>query len=314
MADENSFTDGRVKLRHLQCFLAVADQGSLQKAAPRLAITQPAVSKTLAELEDMLGVALFVRGRSGAAATREALRFLPHARACLAALRAGMGALSDVSMRKAGYASLGILPTLSAALLPAALSHLQREWPDVSLRVVTGTNRELLMKLRAGEIELAVNRAADPEFMTGLDFEYLYSEPLVVVVRVGHPLHAKAGGDPARIPDYPVLLPPIGTVIRQLADHLLAASGVAALTSVIELLSVSAGRALTLESDAVWFVPRSAVARDLSNGSFTCLSLAGGGTQESVGLTLRAGGPRTAFSQALRDAFRAAARGAAPVA
>jgi LysR family pca operon transcriptional activator len=63
LTDENSFTDGRVKLRHLQCFLAVADQGSLQKAATRLAITQPAVSKTLAELEDMLGVALFVRGR-----------------------------------------------------------------------------------------------------------------------------------------------------------------------------------------------------------------------------------------------------------
>ncbi len=312
MADENSFTDGRVKLRHLQCLLAVADLGSLQKAATRLAITQPAVSKTLAELEDMLGVALFVRGRSGAAATRDALRFLPHARACLAALRTGMGALSDVSTRKTGFASLGILPTLSAALLPAALGYLQREWPDVSLRVVTGTNRELLMKLRAGDIDLAISRAADPEFMAGLDFEYLFSEPLVVVVRVGHPLHAKAGGDPARISGYPVLLPPVGTVIRQLADHLLAASGVVALTSVIELLSVSAGRALTLESDAIWFVPRSAVARDLSNGSFTCLSFASTGTQESVGLTVRADGLCTPLSQALRDAFRAAARGAGP--
>ena len=59
--------DERIKFRHLQCFLAVAQHGSLQKAADVLAITQPAVSKTLKELEDLLGVRLFARGRKGAA-------------------------------------------------------------------------------------------------------------------------------------------------------------------------------------------------------------------------------------------------------
>ena len=65
----NRIADGRVKFRHLQCFLAVAQLGGVQKAAESLSITQPAVSKTIAELEAILGVKLFERGRQGAQPT-----------------------------------------------------------------------------------------------------------------------------------------------------------------------------------------------------------------------------------------------------
>ncbi|MDS0794853.1 LysR family transcriptional regulator, partial [Burkholderia pseudomultivorans] len=77
----NRIADGRVKFRHLQCFLAVAQLGGVQKAAESLSITQPAVSKTIAELESILGVKLFERGRQGAQPTREAQLFMPHANA-----------------------------------------------------------------------------------------------------------------------------------------------------------------------------------------------------------------------------------------
>ena len=78
--------DGRIKLRHLQCFLAVAEQRSIQRAAERLAVTQPAVSKTLRELEEMLGVQLFRRGRRGALPTADAEAFQRYASASLSAL------------------------------------------------------------------------------------------------------------------------------------------------------------------------------------------------------------------------------------
>ena len=58
-----NLTSGRIKFRHLQCFLAVTQFGSVQRAADSLSITQPAVSKTIAELESILGVRLFERGR-----------------------------------------------------------------------------------------------------------------------------------------------------------------------------------------------------------------------------------------------------------
>lgn len=90
----NRIADGRVKFRHLQCFLAVAQFGSVQKAAHSLSITQPAVSKTIAELESILGVRLFERGRQGARPTREGQLFMPHASACVLALRQGVGLLA----------------------------------------------------------------------------------------------------------------------------------------------------------------------------------------------------------------------------
>ena len=84
---QRSLADSRVKFRHLQCFLAVAQFGGVQKAAESLSITQPAVSKTVAELEEILGVRLFERGRHGAVPTREGQLFMPHASACVSALR-----------------------------------------------------------------------------------------------------------------------------------------------------------------------------------------------------------------------------------
>ena len=87
--------DERIKYRHLQCFLAVAQHGSLQKAADVLAITQPAVSKTLKELEDLLAVRLFERGRRGAVPTREGEAFLRHAGASVSALREAVASVAQ---------------------------------------------------------------------------------------------------------------------------------------------------------------------------------------------------------------------------
>src|SRR3954471_9561386 len=79
-------TLARIRLRHLQCFLAIAQHGNLRRAALSLAITQPAVTKTLNELEDIVGKPLFVRGRGGRAPTPGAEAFMPHVRVSVNAL------------------------------------------------------------------------------------------------------------------------------------------------------------------------------------------------------------------------------------
>lgn len=108
----NRIAGGRVKFRHLQCFLAVAQLGGVQKAAESLSITQPAVSKTIAELEAILGVKLFERGRHGAQPTREAQLFMPHANACVLALRQGVGLLAREGGAAAATLEIGMLPTI----------------------------------------------------------------------------------------------------------------------------------------------------------------------------------------------------------
>ncbi|CAH2928369.1 MAG: Pca operon transcriptional activator PcaQ [uncultured Paraburkholderia sp.] len=305
---QRSLADSRVKFRHLQCFLAVAQFGSVQRAADSLSITQPAVSKTVAELEAMLGVKLFERSRHGAVPTREGQLFMPHASACVSALRQGVDLLARAEGAAAATLEVGILPTVAGALMPPVLKRFGLLWPRVIVRLATGANPELLERLKAGTIEFAVGRLADPERMVGLSFEQLFSEPLIAVVRAGHPLDAAPGLPSAALQDFPVVLPPFGTLIRQSADSLLSAWGVLPLSAFVEVLSVSTGRALTLENDAVWFVPLSAVEYELAHGMFVRLPLPFAGTDEPVGLIRRSDTQPSPVGRAFIDAVREVAQ------
>jgi LysR family transcriptional regulator, pca operon transcriptional activator len=305
---QRSLADSRVKFRHLQCFLAVAQFGSVQRAADSLSITQPAVSKTVAELETILGVKLFERGRHGAVPTREGQLFMPHASACVSALRQGVDLLAHGGGAAAATLEVGVLPTIAAVLIPPVLREFATQWPRVIVRLATGANPELLERLKAGSIEFAIGRLADPERMVGLSFEQLFTEPLIAVVRAGHPLAQGAALPATSLEAFPIVLPPFGTLIRQSAESLLAAWGVPPLSAFVEVLSVSTGRALTLENGAVWFVPQSAVEYELAHGLLVRLPLPFAGTGEPVGLIRRSDTQPSAVGHAFIEAVREVAR------
>ncbi|MBF2997549.1 LysR family transcriptional regulator, partial [Pseudomonas aeruginosa] len=85
--------DNRIKFRHLACFLEVARQRSFAKAADAVAVSQPAISKTLKELEEILGARLFERSKAGAELTEAGVTFLRYAGPCVQALRDGVNTL-----------------------------------------------------------------------------------------------------------------------------------------------------------------------------------------------------------------------------
>jgi LysR family pca operon transcriptional activator len=298
---------GRVNLRHLHCFVAIAQNGSLQRAAEKLAISQPAISKRLAELEGIVGAALFTRGRQGAQLTREGQRLLPFATQTLATLREGLHAVAMPEDPQHAAVRFGILPTLAAILVPPAFAGMRNAWSDVELEVVTAANSELLAGVRSGQLAFAVNRAADPELTEGLRFEYLFADPMVVVTRPGHPV-ARAGlRESAASGAYPVLLPPRGTLIRQSADRLLDDAGVGTPSMLLETLSMEVSRVMTLEYDAIWLVPRSAVARDIASKSLAVVPASLPGSEERVGITVRRDAALTGASRSLIANLREAA-------
>jgi LysR family pca operon transcriptional activator len=176
------------------------------------------------------------------------------------------------------------------------------------VRLATGANPELLERLKAGSIEFAIGRLADPERMVGLSFEQLFTEPLITVVRAGHPLAQGAALPATSLEAFPIVLPPFGTLIRQSAESLLAAWGVPPLSAFVEVLSVSTGRALTLENGAVWFVPQSAVEYELAHGLLVRLPLPFAGTGEPVGLIRRSDTQPSAVGHAFIEAVREVAR------
>lgn len=299
-------TLGRIRLRHLQCFLAVAQHGTLHRAADALAISQPAVTKTLNELEQILGVRLFERGRRGAVTTPEATVFLRHANASVTALQQAV----DSTVRGRGDLPIrvGVLPTVAPAVMPRVLQLFRAQRQRVEVCVMTGINSGLLAQLRNRELDAVIGRLAAPDEMIGLTFEALYAEPLVIAARPAHPLLQRVPLPLHEIGDFPLVMPLAGTVIRHTADSWLGSRGIVAQLGLTETLSSSLARQLVRAGDGLWITPLSAVEIDLADGVLVRLPVTTTGTEEPVGLLMRTDMLPTAALQALLVVLRSEAR------
>ncbi|HEY8607659.1 MAG TPA: pca operon transcription factor PcaQ [Noviherbaspirillum sp.] len=291
----------RIRLRHLDCFACVAETGHLGRAASRLQLTQPAVSKTLSELEDIVGMRLLERGRAGTALTREGRDFLPRARAVLDALGAARAAVRGGQDARPTPLRIGALPTVAPDLLPAALERFRAARPHTPVEVQAGTNTVLLAMLKAGDIDLALARMADPESMRGLSFELLYVEPMTLVVRRGHPLAGKPVPGLQEVAGFPVVVSAQGTIPRHNTESFFRSHGLELPLSRVETLSVSLARQLVRKSDAVWFAPAGAARPDVEDGLLTTLQLAMPGLEEPVGLMTRSDSDAASPGPAARD-------------
>ncbi|MGD9480415.1 pca operon transcription factor PcaQ [Shinella sp. G-2] len=279
--------DSRIKFRHLQTFVEVARQKSVMKAAELLHVSQPAVTKTIRELEEVLGVAVFERDGRGIKITRSGEVFLKHAGAALTALRQGFDSVSQALSGDAVPVRIGALPTASTRIMPQAMRLFLAAGTGARIKIVTGENAVLLEQLRVGDLDLVVGRLAAPEKMTGFSFEHLYSERVVFCVRAGHPLLA-AGAAFAGLDAYPVLMPTRGSIIRPFVESFLIANGIAGLPNQIDTVSDAFGRAFVRESDAIWIISEGVVAADIAEGKLAALPIDTGGTKGPVGLTMRA--------------------------
>ena len=196
-----------VKFRHLSVFMEVARQKSVSKAADSLAISQPAATKTIRELEQILDVRLFEKEGRGIRLSRLGEVFLRHAGQGMAAISEGIDALTLASRQSAPPLRIGALPTVSARIMPKAMQLYIDEDLNNETKIVTGENSVLLEQLRMGELDLVVGRLAAPEKMAGLEFEHVYSEQVIFTVRTGHPLLFQSTFRLENLRDYPVLMP-----------------------------------------------------------------------------------------------------------
>jgi len=147
----------RVSLKQLSYFAGVADAGSLAAAARALHVSQPSVSAALTALERTLGVDLFLRHHAqGVTLTPTGRQLLDSARAILAEVEDFEAAAQAVTRDPAGVLWVGCYPTLAAVLMPAIIGQLAQRYPRVKIRMVEGTEDELLPKLEQGAIEYAL--------------------------------------------------------------------------------------------------------------------------------------------------------------
>ncbi|EAO3871493.1 LysR family transcriptional regulator [Salmonella enterica] len=301
--EKNGLFSQRIRLRHLHTFVAVAQQGTLGRAAETLNLSQPALSKTLNELEQLTGTRLLERGRLGAQLTVPGEQFLTHAVKVLDALNTAGQALNRKEDASADVVRVGALPTAALGILPAAIGRFHQQQKSTSLQVATMNNTMLLAGLKSGEIDLGIGRMSDPELMGGLNYELLFLESLKLVVRPGHPLLQETI-TLSRVMEWPVVVSPKGTVPRQNAEALLQSQGCKMPAGCIETLSASLSRQLTVDYDYVWFVPSGAVKEDLRQATLVSLPVPTQSAGEPIGILTRVDIPLSTGAQMLIAAIR----------
>lgn len=294
-----------IKNRHLSAFVEATRTGSLKAAAERLYLTQPAISKTLKDLEAIIGARLMERGRGGLRLTREGEVFLPFAEQSLAALGHGLSSLEALSAGEAAPLRIGALPSVAADLLPLAADRFARLSPRTPVTVEDGRISPLLEQLRTGALDYVIGRMGQPETMIGLSFTQLYSEKVVFAVAADHPL--SDGCSLEDLADWLVLYPPAAAAIRPLVDRYMISHGVARLPNRLETVSGAFGRSMTLgPRQAVWIISEGVVTRDIGDGRMVALALDTSTTSGPIGIMARSeedpNPPMRLFRQALIEA------------
>jgi DNA-binding transcriptional LysR family regulator len=209
MMDRIEQISRRLKLRQLTVLAAVAQCGSMAKAAERLAITQPVVSKAIADLENTLGVRLLDRGPKGVDPTLYGRALLKRSVAIFNDLRASVSEIEVLANRTAGELRIGAIEFVAAGLLPALIDRLARQYPRLSFEVVQADPETLKEReLRGRNIELAIMRTATHEHAEDLEEAVLFRDRLRVVAGAGSPWAGRRKISLADLVDEPWCLPP----------------------------------------------------------------------------------------------------------
>ena len=294
-----------LKLRHLSCALDVARLGSVKDAADALCVTESAVSKTLRELEEHLGLRLFERSAKGMLPTQAGRQFLNYAHSALNTLQAGVTLASG---RSSGQISIriGAMAVVSATFLPEVVYRFLPSAGDCRVEIASGSGELLLQRLRAGDIDLVLGRCPPLDTMSGLDFDQLYSDRHIFVVRSGHALAGVRSFAPARIASYPIVMPPRQSLFWEEIHHLFLTRGVKPRAAQVEVLDLQFCRTFTLKSDAVWIASERVVTSDLYAGLLTRLPIDSPRLEVPVGIITRRAGVLEPQVKRLIDLIRAA--------
>ncbi len=173
-------------LQQLKYFLAVVDAGNFSAAARRCGITQPSLSQQMAKLERDLKHPLFDRLPRGVVLTEAGHRLNKHARALVDAARDAEHNVREMSGQIAGKLAIGAIPTIAPYLLPKVLSRFNKRYPQVELLCLEDVTENLLDRLEAGEIDVAI--ASHPIDRPTLHTELLFEEPLLLCLPARHRL------------------------------------------------------------------------------------------------------------------------------
>lgn len=295
--------DGRLKIRHLLLVDALTRRGTIIGAAAELYISQPVATRSLLDIERILGVTLFERGPRGVTPTVFGSAFASHSRAIIAQLTETGRHLVELADADRGTVVVGSHLAGSSMLLPGAIAHLKAHHPLLMVVVREGTPEQLLTDLEAGAIDIIVGRLTAPTDHTFIR-ETLYTESVQLVARVKHPASANENLHLSDTLDYPWILPGIETALRAELAEFFADNELALPENRVETTSYLTIRQLVIETDMLAVLPDLLARND---ARLMSLPISLGGIGHHVGTTRASSRIATPTAQAFIASLAAVA-------
>ena len=243
----------RMKLQDLHVLMTVVQAGSMGKAAKRLNTVQPAISRSIAELESALGVRLLDRNRQGVEPTDYGRALLDCGVAVFDDLRQGLKTIEFLADPAAGEVRIGSIVPVAASFVAAIIERLSRRYPRIVFHLVATQTETLHLELSERNVDLLIARRLSPIAEEQFDFEFLFDDSFVVVAGVQNPWVRRRRIALAELENESWALPPPESVVGSFAIDAFRTSGlnhprttVVVASPEVRISLVAAGRFLTI--------------------------------------------------------------------
>ncbi|MDB5895233.1 MAG: transcriptional regulator, LysR family [Rhodoferax sp.] len=300
------FIRARLKTRQLLLLVALAEEGNIHRAAQVLNMTQPAASKLLKDLEDVLEVPLFERLPRGMKPTWYGETMIRHARVALASLNQAHEELTALKAGRFGQVAVGAITSPGLTLLPPAVALVKREQPDLRISLEIETSPVLLERLEQGKLDIVLARLFAEHDKSKLRYQPLTEELVCGVVRPGHPLLGESGLTLRDVQGSAWIVPPAGSVLRHRFELMFQEAGLTPPTNVIETAALLFITRMLQQSDMMAVLAADAGRYYAAHGLVSVLPLEMPCHMDAFGLITRTDRLLSPGAKVMVDALKAA--------
>lgn len=283
------YLDQTLKLPQLRVVVAIDSNRSLLKASAALSLSQPALTKTLHDLEEKLQLKLFDRHARGVRPTEAGAVVIRAARRILAEVHRLDDDLEMLEVEGGGTVAVGALPVAAAGILPGVLARLKAAYPQLGVRVHQGRTDDLLPLLASGEIDLVLGRLYEATDTDRFAREPLWLEPFSILAHAGHRIFAQGAPTVEDLKACEFVLPTMTQRLGQEIETIRAALGLDG-TATLRSTSYEFIREMLHGTDMLTIVPRLVMAGDLRRGTLRVVPVPVAGPRRTAGLILSRSG------------------------
>lgn len=295
-----------VTAAQLRALVAVVEQNGFSAAARSTGLAAPSLHRATRQLERLLGVALFEHTSFGIRPTREAARLALRVRLALREIEQAREEMSTLDGAGRGRTVIGAMPLVRSIVLPRTLIEFAGQHPGHVVAVIEGTYESLAAALRGGAADLVIGALRDPLPYEDLRQEWLFDDPLAIVVRAGHPLEQVGAPGMRALAKFPWIAPRPGSPLRAQFESLFRSAGLEIPDGAIECNALAVARGLLMESDRVMLLSAHQIHFELQAGMLRALRLPEGRVMtRAIGLTVRRDWRPTATQSRLLAILRA---------